>query len=172
MQFSCIWTLNVLEAALYFNLIKYQYFFNVYKYCVMREYFVKRGNLERGTPIPTLASRVPIPTLVPLEILKPPRHLWTGTKAAYRIYSNKRRGVYSIFCSAERRLFEGGVYCKVYSNSTVALIKELPRRKRWQQTIREGHWKKEDRSWTSCTGKILGFHYGTARSWSFGERDK
>ena len=67
------------------------------------------------------------------------------------------------------------VYCKVYSkvcsNRTVALIKELPWRKRWQQTMREGHWKKEERSWTCCTGKILGFHYGTAHGWSFGERE-
>ena len=29
-----------------------------------------------------------------------------------------------------RRLFEGGVYCKVYSNRPAVLIKELPRRKR------------------------------------------
>ena len=29
-----------------------------------------------------------------------------------------------------QRLFEGGVYCKVYSNRPGALIKELPRRKR------------------------------------------
>ena len=46
------------------------------------------------------------------------------------------RGVYLIFCAAAaafargRRLFEGDAYCKVYSDSPVVLLKELPRRKR------------------------------------------
>ena len=65
--------------------------------------------------------------------------VFTGTNAAVFI---------AFFVLRLRHLFEGGVYCKIYSNTPGALIKELPRRKRRQQTIREGHWEKEERSWT------------------------
>ena len=59
--------------------------------------------------------------------------------------------------------------CWPRPNWASPLIKELPRRKHWEQIIRESHWKKKERNRTSCTGKILGCHHGTAHRRSFSE---